>query len=73
MYIGTLGINIYLHSINCPTLTQFQCKIWMSINRVATHIFGVNDPHSASMEEFAFDTNLAQGWCGPLLVGLASL
>ena len=41
MYMGTLGINIHFHSINCPTLTHFQCKIWMSINRVTIYIFGI--------------------------------
>jgi len=40
MYMGTLGINIYFHSINCPTLTQFHCTIWMLINRVTiSHTF----------------------------------
>ena len=64
MYMGTLGINIHFHSINCPTLTHFQCKILMSINRVTIYIFW--DPYTldqlstyVSMEEFALDSNLA--------------
>ena len=60
MYMGTLRIDIHFHSINCPTLTQFHCKIWMLINRVTIYIFGI-----LSMEELAFDLNLAQCWCVP--------
>ena len=41
MYMGILGINIHLHSMNCPILAQFNVRFWMSINRVATHIFGI--------------------------------
>ena len=58
MYMGTLGINIHFHSINCPILTQFKYKILMSINRVAINFFFnpytplINDPHTVSMEEF---------------------
>ena len=56
-------INIHFYTVNCPTLTQFQWKLWMSINSVTINIFGVNDPPTVSREEFAFDSNLALGWC----------
>ena len=48
---------------------MFQCKIWMSINRMTIYIFAIlktpsiNNPHSVSMEEFAFGSDSAQGWC----------